>query len=315
MRWCALTARPANSQSFRIEGQDASNTGTPGVAQQTQPSVDAIQEIAIQTSNYAAEYGQVGGGMFNVTMRSGANQFHGSAYDYFVNEIFNAGNPFVTGSPQGNPRARARRNDYGFTGGGPVWIPKVYNGHDKTFFFFNWEQFREQTKVNNQFQTVPIAAYRTGDFSAAILPNAQGDRHRSAAGTPMLEGMIYDPDHERHRVSAAWCPDSVPRQQDSRDQLRSGGGEDPGAVSGAQRADAQRADEQLPERLQHHQNHRDPVPETRPDHRSQRKIVVLLAAHQDHQSERQYHLRPLRRPAGSRLPEPWAPSRPRLCTA
>ena len=187
-----INGTPANSQSFRIEGQDASNTGTPGVAQQTQPSVDAIQETAIQTSNYAAEYGQVGGGMFNVTMRSGANQFHGSAYDYFVNEIFNAGNPFVTGSPQGNPRARARRNDYGFTGGGPVWIPKIYNGKDKTFFFFNWEQFREQTKVNNQFQTVPIPAYLTGDFSQAILPNARVIG-KDPIGNTMLEGMIYDP--------------------------------------------------------------------------------------------------------------------------
>ena len=187
-----INGTPANSQSFRIEGQDASNTGTPGVAQQTQPSVDAIQETAIQTSNYAAEYGQVGGGMFNVTMRSGANQFHGSAYDYFVNEIFNAGNPFVTGDSRGNPRARARRNDYGFTGGGPVWIPKVYDGHNKTFFFFNWEQFREQTKVNNQFQTVPTPLYRTGDLSQAILPNARVIG-KDPLGNTMLEGMVYDP--------------------------------------------------------------------------------------------------------------------------
>lgn len=60
-----INGAPDNTQSFRIEGQDASNTGTPGVAAQTQPSVDAIQEIAIQTSNYAAEYGQAGGGVFN----------------------------------------------------------------------------------------------------------------------------------------------------------------------------------------------------------------------------------------------------------
>src|ERR671937_145270 len=103
-----INGTPANSQSFRIEGQDASNTGTPGVPQQNQPSVDAIQETAIQTSNFAAEYGQVGGGLFNVTMRSGSNQFHGSAYDYFVNEVLNAGNPF-TNDPTGNPRPRARR--------------------------------------------------------------------------------------------------------------------------------------------------------------------------------------------------------------
>jgi hypothetical protein len=206
-----INGTPANSQSFRVEGQDASNTGTPGVPQQTQPSVDAIQETAIQTSNFAAEYGQVGGGMFNVTMRSGTNQFHGSAYDYFVNEIFNAGNPFVTGSPQGNPRPRARRNDYGFTVGGPVWIPKVYNGRDKTFFFFNWEQFREQTKVNNQFQTVPIAGYRQGDFSAAILPGARVIG-TDALGRQMLEGMIYDPTSGRSvaGVSSGLVRDQFP---------------------------------------------------------------------------------------------------------
>src|SRR5262245_22189636 len=113
-----LNGTPANTQSFRIEGQEASNTGTPGVPAQSQPGVDAIQEVAIQTSNYAAEYGQVGGGVFNVTMKSGTNQFHGTVYDNFVNEVFNAGNPFKTGEP--NTRPRARRNDYGFTVGGPI---------------------------------------------------------------------------------------------------------------------------------------------------------------------------------------------------
>ena len=81
-----LNGTPANTQSFRIEGQDASNTGTPGVPAQSQPGVDAIQEVAIQTSNYAAEYSQVGGGVFNVTMKSGTNQIHGTVYDNFVNE-------------------------------------------------------------------------------------------------------------------------------------------------------------------------------------------------------------------------------------
>ena len=90
-----LNGTPANTQSFRIEGQDASNSGTPGVPAQSQPGVDAIQEVAIQTSNYAAEYGQVGGGVFNVTMKSGTNQIHGTAFDYFVNEAFNAGIPFT----------------------------------------------------------------------------------------------------------------------------------------------------------------------------------------------------------------------------
>src|SRR5439155_1742463 len=146
-----LNGTPANTQSFRIEGQDASNSGTPGVPAQSQPGVDAIQEVAIQTSNFAAEYGQVGGGVFNVTMKSGTNQIHGTGFDYFVNEAFNAGNPF-TNRTDGNPRPRARRNDYGFTVGGPI-------RRDKTFFFVSWEQFRETQYVNNQFLTVPTAAY------------------------------------------------------------------------------------------------------------------------------------------------------------
>jgi hypothetical protein len=186
-----VNGAPNNTQSFRIEGQDASNTGTPGVPAQTQPSVDAIEEFAIQTSNYAPEYGQVGGGMFNVTMKSGTNQFHGSAYENFVNEIFNAGQPF-TDAPAGtgNPRARNRRNDYGFTIGGPVWIPKVYNGHDKTFFFFNFEQYRESVTINNQLETVPTAAYRQGDFSAAMIGNPIG---KDPMGRPIYQNEIYDP--------------------------------------------------------------------------------------------------------------------------
>ncbi len=193
-----LNGTPANTQSFRIEGQDASNTGTPGVPAQSQPGVDAIQEVAIQTSNYAAEYGQVGGGVFNVTMKSGTNQFHGTVYDNFVNEAFNAGNPFtIQAGANGrnipyNPRPRARRNDWGFTVGGPI-------RKDKTFFFFNYEQFREVQYVNNQYQTVPTLAYRNGDFSSAIpkgIPGQPGGPKiigTDPLGRQMIEGMIYDP--------------------------------------------------------------------------------------------------------------------------
>jgi len=127
---------PSNSQALRLEGQDSTNGIASGTQSQTQPSVEAIEEFAIQTSNYSAEFGQAGGGVFNITMRSGTNQYHGSAYDYFVNEALNAGVPFTNDGNGHLLRPRQRRNDYGFSFGGPVWIPKVYNGHDKTFFFF-----------------------------------------------------------------------------------------------------------------------------------------------------------------------------------
>ena len=96
-------------------------------------------------------------------MKSGTNDFHGTAYDYFVNEALNASESFSHVKP------RERRNDYGFTLGGPVWIPRVYDGHDKTLFFFNFEQFRETLIHNDLPVTVPTEAYRNGDFSA-LLP-------------------------------------------------------------------------------------------------------------------------------------------------
>jgi hypothetical protein len=184
-----INGAPANTQALLIEGQDATN-GWYSTQSQTQPSIEAIQEFAVQTSNYAAEFGQVGGGLFNTTMKSGTNQYHGSAYDYFANEALNAGQPFTNNGNGGLIRPRNRRNDYGFTFGGPVWIPKVFNGHDKLFFFFNWEQFRQTTITNNVSTTVPTSAYRAGNFEQALTGRLLGT---DALGRPIMENTIYDP--------------------------------------------------------------------------------------------------------------------------
>src|SRR5262252_8129836 len=184
---------PANTQAMRIEGQDATN-GWYSAQSQTQGSVDAMQEFAVQTSNYAAELGQAGGGLFNVTMRSGTNQFHGGAYEYFVNEFLNAGTPFTDNGNGNLLRPRQRRNDYGFSLGGPVWIPKVYNGHDKTFFYINWEQFRETTLINNLPLTMPIPAYRQGNFQQALTGRALGT---DGLGRTIMENQIFDPSTTR----------------------------------------------------------------------------------------------------------------------
>ena len=178
---------------LRIEGQEAS-TSLWVTQSWTQPSVDAVQEFAIQTSNYAAEYGQAGGGVFNLTMRGGTNQYHGSAYDYFGNEALNAGVPFTNDGNGHLLRPRVRRNDYGFTFGGPVWIPKVYNGHDKTFFFFNFEQFRETQIINNQFRTVPTPLMHAGNMSEDLTNRVLGT---DPLGRPVMENMVYDPNTDR----------------------------------------------------------------------------------------------------------------------
>jgi len=191
-----INGAQTNSYAYHVEGMDSTNAGFPYAAAQTQPSVDAIQEVAVQTSNFAAEYGAVGGGFFNVTMKSGTNQYHGTAYDYIVNEVLNAGEPFSfsnrnTDHPDQLFRPRARRHDYGWTIGGPVSIPKIYNGKDKTFFFFNFEQFRETQNVGFT-DTVPTNAYRTGDFSGAIAAN--GNKQLTTFnGAPVFAGEIFDP--------------------------------------------------------------------------------------------------------------------------
>ena len=202
-----INGAQTNSYAYHVEGMDSTNAGFPYAAAQTQPSVDAIQEVAVQTSNFAAEYGAVGGGFFNVTMKSGGNQYHGTVYDYIVNEVLNAGEPFSFSNPNTNHpdqlfRPRARRHDYGWTIGGPASIPKLYNGKDKTFFFFNFEQFRE-TQFVGFTQTVPTAAYRNGDFSGALTAagrNGQPAQLTNSAGvpqtfngSPIYAGEIFDP--------------------------------------------------------------------------------------------------------------------------
>jgi hypothetical protein len=194
-----INGMPSNSQAINVEGQDATNGFFKQQNQINQQGMDAIQEVAIQTSNYAAEYGQAGGGYFNYTMKSGTNQFHGSVYDYFVNEVLNSGIPF-TDAGASNPnkagqhvRNPLRQNDYGFTIGGPIWIPKVYNGHDKSFFFFNFEQFRQSAFLSNTVGIVPSAAYRAGDFSAALNPTHVPCSAPDPLGNPVCLNEIFDP--------------------------------------------------------------------------------------------------------------------------
>jgi hypothetical protein len=192
-----VNGAPNNSNNVRLDGQDATNQMMSFQPQMNQASVDAIQEVSVQTSNFAPEYGQVGGGLINQTTKSGTNEFHGSAYDYFVNEVLNAGTPFTSDGKGGLIRPPQRRNDYGFTLGGPVWIPKLYNGHDKTFFFFNFEQFREFSLINNQFVTVPTPAYRNGDFSQAMAAVGNKVVGTDQLGRPIIQNQIYDPATER----------------------------------------------------------------------------------------------------------------------
>jgi hypothetical protein len=152
--------------TFEVDGSDVLNTSINASRGQAQPlvvypSIDAIEEIKVLTSNYGAEYGKSGSGSVLVVTKSGTNAFHGNAYEFIRNEFFNARNYF----DQTRHAPLYRRNDFGATLGGPVFIPKVYNtGKDKTFFFYS-EEFRFEKTPTDYNQGVPTALQRQGNFS------------------------------------------------------------------------------------------------------------------------------------------------------
>jgi len=185
------------TNQYRVDGEPVTNVGAATITTRNNVSPDAIQEVAIQTSNFNAEYGGVSGTLFNLIVKSGTNQYHGTLYDYIGNDFFNA---YDAGS---HTRSRIRRNDYGFNVGGPVRIPKVYNGKDKTFFFFNWEQYRDYNyflATINPIPTVPTQAYRDGNFTGLLsVPGVTGNLkinghdYKDPLGNVIPLGTIFDP--------------------------------------------------------------------------------------------------------------------------
>ncbi len=104
------------------------------------PSVDSVEEFRIDTSSFKAEHSRASGGNISVTTKSGTNELHGSAFDYFQADWLNA-NTWLN-NKVGRARPKFHRNDFGATIGGPVVIPKVYNGKNKSYFFFSYEGYR-----------------------------------------------------------------------------------------------------------------------------------------------------------------------------
>jgi len=157
------------------------------------PTVDAVSEFKVETNTLSAEYGRTNGGVISVVMKSGTNTLHGSAYEFLRNSAMDANDFF--NNRQGIPLGALRRNQFGFTLGGPVVLPKIYKGHDKTFFFVDYEGFRETQLAPASF-TVPTLLERQGDFSRTV----------SATGALI---RIYDP-ASVHTVNGALVRDPFP---------------------------------------------------------------------------------------------------------
>jgi hypothetical protein len=156
--------------TFDVDGSDVLNTGLNGASSTlvVYPSLDAIQEVKVLTSNYGAQYGRTASGTVMVTTKSGAPKWHGNIYDFIRNEAFNSRNYFdveyttppplgetCCGETFGNKAPLYRRQDFGGTIGGPLYVPGVFNTKkDKTFFFFS-EEFRLEKTPTEYNQAVP----------------------------------------------------------------------------------------------------------------------------------------------------------------
>jgi hypothetical protein len=170
----AVTGSRSDNANYTLDG--TFNNGTFFKTAAIAPSIDAISEFKIQT-NMSARYGAAAGANINVSIRSGTNEYHGNAYEFLRNAKLDSRDYFAARRPD------FKFNQFGFTLGGPIQIPKLYNGKNKTFFFFNYEGFQQRRAVT-QVITIPNAAWKAGDLS------------RNLNGTDPLPA-IYDPFTER----------------------------------------------------------------------------------------------------------------------
>jgi hypothetical protein len=181
-----------NNNRYLLDG--ASNNNASGMGYVPPPS--AVSEFKLMTNVYDAEYGKTGGGVSSVSLKSGANSLHGTLNYNFRNEKLNANLTQLNAVPQPDPATKAVRTRYywqepSVTVTGPVWLPKLYNGKDKTFFAFTWQELRDYFP-STQLRTFPTALEKSGNFSQTIGGNGKAI-------------MIYDPTTTTCDASGVTC--------------------------------------------------------------------------------------------------------------
>lgn len=171
----SINGGPSSMNSISVDGGNNNNSYYNDM--NANPAVDAIQEFKVQSNTMSAEFGFTLGGVINVVTKSGTNVPRGTLYEFVRNPVFDARNAFAVSKGQ------FHYNQFGGSIGGPVSIPKVYDGRNRTFFFFNYEEFRYRTAAVN-YHYFPPAEYHTGDFSRMV----------DSMGVPIL---VYDPNTTR----------------------------------------------------------------------------------------------------------------------
>lgn len=193
----AVNGQTGRSNFFMTDGMV--NNGTYNNTYVVPPIIDAIQEFKIVSHTDSAEFGSVLGGVVNVVTKSGTNQFHGSAWEFVRNTVFDARGYFL---PKTTPKTPYHQNQFGGSIGGPVWIPRLYNGRDKTFFFGAYQGFRYSRNADTPLK-VPTAAQLAGDesdwptqiynpFTTAPVPGQPGSYSRQPFPGNQIPSTLID---------------------------------------------------------------------------------------------------------------------------
>lgn len=196
-----FTSKLSGGQNFSTEvlldGVSTTRSDSGSAFDQTAPSVEALSEFKVLTSTFSSEYGRTSGGIESFATKSGGNDYHGTAFDLFRNTSLDA-NSWINNF-NGTPRPADHQNDFGGSLGGPVRVPRLYNGKDKTFFFFSYEQYRNNQGTSST-ETLPTQAELGGDFSAVLGPGLTTDGTPGGPplinpcdGSQVFQGQIFDP--------------------------------------------------------------------------------------------------------------------------
>jgi hypothetical protein len=191
-----ISGSPGTTYRVFMDGLDDTSAVKGAISDENQPSVESLASQTLLVNNYSAEFGQSAGGIFDYTSKSGTNKWHGTLFNYLENEALDAGQPFNYTSSGRNYNPVQRQLDFGGSFGGPVVIPHLYNGHNKTFFFFAYEEYRNAQTLNQGTITVPTAAYRNGDLSSLLLGpilDSNGRPVLDCLGRAMINGAVYNP--------------------------------------------------------------------------------------------------------------------------
>ena len=166
--YVAVNGARGSANNWTVDGADINDSGSNQTLLNV-PSVDSLAEFTLERSTYDAQYGRSGGGQVNVVTRSGTNEFHGDVYEFFRNDVLNANYFFL--NSVGTPRQPFRYNNFGYTFGGPFFIPNHYNtDKNKTFFFWS-EEWRRTRQPSSNTLALPNPQELTGNFTGLVNPD------------------------------------------------------------------------------------------------------------------------------------------------